>query len=243
VSSDARLHLIRRNLSSVGRVYVVVSTKGGVGKSTVSTLIALHASRRGYRVGLLDVDFANPSTHILLGVDPGEVKYREEKGIEPYILDGLRYVSIVAFTGDNPLPLRGSAAEDALRELLAIVKWGELDLLLIDTPPGISDEHLNLVYLLRDIVKPLVVTTPSTLSLRSITRLITLLREAGYPWIGLIENMGTGLLRGRIGGVEYLGYIPYVDNLEECMRSRMTESCVDSRLLDTLVSKLLGSKG
>ncbi|WP_276814261.1 P-loop NTPase [Desulfurococcus amylolyticus] len=237
---DPRIHNIVRNLSSIRNVYAVVSSKGGVGKSTVSTLLALHASRR-FETGLLDIDFTNPSTHILLNLNPGELKYEEEKGILPYDLKGLKYFSIVAYTMDKPLPLRGEAARSALRELLAIVKWGRLKLLFIDTPPGMSDEHLDLVYMLRDIVKPIVVSTPSILSVKSAARLVSVLREAGFKWIGFIENMGNESLRGNevLGDVEYLGYIPYTPGIESCLGSRMVEACIDPGLLDSILSRLI----
>lgn len=239
MTGDPRLHNALRNLSQAGRVYVVLSTKGGVGKTTVAVLLALHASRR-LKAGLMDADLTNPSTHILLGVDPSAVKYREEKGIEPYRINGLRYVTMAAYTGEKPLPLRGREAGEALRELLAIVKWGPLDILLIDTPPGVGDEHLDLLYSLKNIVRPLVVATPSVLSVRSVARLIQLLREAGYGWIGLVENMGSGVLRSEplLQGADYLGYIPFTPGLEDCLRSRK-EACVDPALLDTVVSRLL----
>ncbi|MCY0868726.1 MAG: P-loop NTPase [Desulfurococcus sp.] len=237
---DPRLHSISRNISRVRRAYAVLSIKGGVGKTTVSTLLALYASRK-LSVGLLDADIVNPSTHVLLGLKPEEIRYREEKGIEPYNVDSMRYVSIAAFTGEKPLPLRGGETGDVLRELLAIVKWGDLDILFIDTPPGISDEHLDLLYSLRSYIKPIIVATPSKLALRSVSRLITLLDEAGYNWIGLVENMGYGGLRGNpmLKKASYLGYIPFIPGIEECIASRRVGECMDQRILDGIIQALL----
>ncbi len=219
--SDPRLLRALKTLSGIRHVYVVLSSKGGVGKSTISTLLALYASSRGIRSGLLDLDFVNPSTHIILGLRAEDIKYDEEKGIIPHRVGLLSYFTIVAYTRDLPLALRGENARSALRELLSIVNWGELELLLIDTPPGISDEHLELIYALRSVVKPLVVTTPSRLAWHSILKLIEILHSAGYRELYLVENMGNGELRYLTEklGVIYLGYLPYTRQIENSIGS------------------------
>jgi len=222
VIEDPRVLKAIKNLESPRSVYLVVSSKGGVGKTTVSTLLSIASSLEGHSTGLLDLDFVNPSTHIILGLDPRVIKYEEEKGIEPYmVLDNLYYFTIVSYTMDNPIALRGGEASNALWEILAIVRWNSVENLYIDTPPGIGDEHLDILYRLRRIVKPIVVATPSKLARRAIDRLVDILRETGYEEILFIENMGSGVLRpyAEERRLIYLGFIPYLSRLEESIGS------------------------
>lgn len=214
--SDPRLLRALKTLSEIKHTYVVLSSKGGVGKSTVSTLLALYASSMGIPSGLLDLDFVNPSTHVILGLRVEDIVYREEKGVIPHRTGLLSYFTIVAYTKDLPLALRGESARSALREILSIVNWGNLELLLVDTPPGISDEHLEILYSLRGVIKPLVVATPSRLAWHSVLKLVSLLRDMRYRRIYFVENMGSGELvtQAREAGAEYLGYIPFTRQLE-----------------------------
>jgi ATP-binding protein involved in chromosome partitioning len=215
--SDPRLLRALKTLAEIKHVYVVLSSKGGVGKSTVSTLLALYASKSGVSCGLLDLDFVNPSTHVILGLSAEDIKYREERGVTPHSIGLLKYFTIVAYTRDLPLALKGENTRSALREILSIVNWDSLELLIVDTPPGISDEHLELLYSLRGVIKPLVVATPSKLAWHSVSKLINILRDAEYREVYLVENMGSGELEtvARELGLKYLGYIPFSKQLEE----------------------------
>src|SRR3990172_12608597 len=159
---DPRTSIINERLSKIGRIMAVSSGKGGVGKSMVATALALSLAKEGCRVGLFDLDFTGPSTHIILGV-PSNVQPKEDKGIVPPTFEGLAYMSLVYFVGDNPAPLRGADVSNALLELLSITQWGELDFLIIDMPPGIGDVVLDLVRLIQRI-EFLIVTTPSLLA-------------------------------------------------------------------------------
>lgn len=240
--SDPRILRALKTLCGIRRVYVVLSSKGGVGKSTISTLLALYASNRGTRSGLLDLDFVNPTTHVILGVRAEDIKYNEEKGITPHRVGLLSYFTIVAYTRDLPLALRGENARNALRELLSIVNWGELELLLIDTPPGISDEHLELIYALRGVLRPLVVTTPSRLAWHSVSKLIEILHSAGYRELYLVENMGSGELHfiAEKLGVKYLGYIPYTRQIENSLGSLDKLLKLDVKVnIEEIITKLL----
>jgi len=218
MSRDPRVLKAIKNLSEIQRVYLVISSKGGVGKTTISTLLALYEASMNRKTGLLDLDFVNPSTHIVLGLKPEELEYEEEKGVKPYtVKNNLFYFSIVSYTRDKPIALRGREAVNALWEILAIVNWGPLHSLFIDTPPGIGDEHVELLYTLKDKTKPIVVSTPSKLSLNSIEKLIQILKEAGFREIYLLENMGDGSLQNYAeeNKLVYLGYIPKSSRLEE----------------------------
>jgi ATP-binding protein involved in chromosome partitioning len=215
--SDPRLLIIPRRLSGIKRIIAIMSSKGGVGKTIITTLLALASARKGLKTGLLDLDFTNPSTHIVLGVDPGSLEYREEKGVIPPEINGLKYMTIAIFTRDNPTPLRGDSIDEAFKELLAITIWRDLDVLFIDTPPGMSNIHLNLLSYLGDRTEITLIATPSPLAIKSVERLIQVLIDGGYRINGLIENMTrNGKLREICMkyGIKYLGSIPYIEDLD-----------------------------
>jgi len=190
---DPRLAVIQRRLERIGRIVVFSSGKGGVGKSLCSSVGALLLARRGMRVGLLDLDFHGASTHIFLGASLGFPE--EEHGILPLpvgdeaaVRGSLRFMSVAAFTGDRAVPLRGEAVSNALIELLAVTIWGELDVLVVDMPPGIGDEVLDLVRFMErsEIVA---ISTASEVSVRVVERLLGMFLELGMPVLGVIENM------------------------------------------------------
>lgn len=225
--TDPRILLARNNLAKIRSVYIVLSIKGGVGKTTISTLLSLHSALKGTKTGLMDLDFVNPSTHILLGIDPRVVRYKEMHGIIPYmIMENLYYFTITPFTEDRPIALRGESVSNALREVLSIVRWNGVELLIIDTPPGVNDEQLELIYNLRGLsnVKPVLISTPSSMSLNSVVKLVYLLRGAGYSDIYLVENMGSGVLKNKAEslGVKYAGFLPYIGNIEDVVKHVVT---------------------
>jgi ATP-binding protein involved in chromosome partitioning len=112
----------------------------------VASALALSLKEKGFSVGLLDLDFTSPSTHVILGVEG--LQPEEEYGIIPPLAHGLRYMSITYYSLDKPAPLRGADVSDAIIELLAITRWGELDHLIIDMPPGLGDATLDMIRLI-----------------------------------------------------------------------------------------------
>ncbi|MEM2263246.1 MAG: P-loop NTPase, partial [Candidatus Bathyarchaeia archaeon] len=114
---DPRINIIEKRLEKVRRLIAVSSGKGGVGKSLVASVLALTLLDKGFEVGLFDADFTSPSTHRILGVRRLEI--REEKGIVPMHVHGLKYMSIVAFSGEETLPLRGADISNILIELFS----------------------------------------------------------------------------------------------------------------------------
>jgi ATP-binding protein involved in chromosome partitioning len=214
--SDPRLAVIEKRLSEVGRVVAVSSGKGGVGKSMVATAMALSLARRGSDVGLLDLDFTSPSTHVIMGVE-GLIP-EEDYGIVPPKAHGLRYMSIVHYSGEEPAPLRGEDVSNAIIELLAITRWGKLDYLVVDMPPGIGDATLDTLRLIPRI-EFIVVTTPSKVAYRSVKRLLLLLLDLRIPVIGVLENMVTKrsrYIKEEVTGLglRYLGGVAHDDDLE-----------------------------
>ncbi|MBN1682524.1 P-loop NTPase [Candidatus Bathyarchaeota archaeon] len=184
--TDPRLNIIPERFKGVKNIIAVSSGKGGVGKSMVSVSLALAIRDKGFTVGLLDLDFTSPSTHIILGAP--SLFPSEDKGIVPPITNGLHYMSIVHYSADKPAPLRGSDQSDAIIELLAITRWEKLDYLIIDMPPGLGDATLDMIRLIPRITF-LVVSTPSRLAFESVKKLLLLLIELKIPIKGVAENM------------------------------------------------------
>jgi len=183
---DPRVEIIDERLKNIDRVIAVSGGKGGIGKSVIASTVALSLAERGHKVGLLDLDFTSPSTHVILGID--DIFPEEEKGIVPPEIYGIKFMSIVYYTGDGPSPLRGLDISNAMIELLAITRWGNLDFLIVDSPPGIGDATLDTVRLMKK-TEFLVVTTPSRVALATVKKVLTMLKELKSPIIGIVENM------------------------------------------------------
>ena len=213
---DPRTTVISDRLKMVSRVIAVSSGKGGVGKSLVATTLALTLARKGCKVGLFDLDFTSPSTHIIIGAK--NVQPKEEKGIVPPVVKGVEYMSLIYYCGDNAAPLRGADVSNALIELLAVTRWSKLDYLVIDMPPGIGDAVLDLIRLVKR-VEFLIVTTPSRLAFETVKKQLCLLQELKVPVIGVVENMKMNPSQGirqqtEQLGVAFLGEIPYDTEIE-----------------------------
>ena len=217
--SDPRLAVIERRFDKVGKVIAVSSGKGGVGKSMVATCLALNLRAQGYKVGLLDLDFTSPATHVILGVDG--LYPEEEYGIIPPLAHGLRYMSITHYSLDEPAPLRGADVSNAIIELLAIIRWEELDYLVVDMPPGIGDATLDTIRLVPKL-EFVVITTPSMVAYQSVRRLLILLKNLGINIRGVIENMvmkpGDYIESDLVKlDIDYIGEIEYCEELEEAL--------------------------
>lgn len=217
---DPRIEVIKNRLEGVDKLVPVASGKGGVGKSLIASTSALIASRDGNDVGLLDLDLHGPSAHVILGAEDYTFP-EEEKGVIPPRVDGIRFMSAVYYSQDKPSPLRGDDISNALRELLAITRWGDLDYLFIDMPPGIGNETLDAIQLMEE-ARFLVVTTPSKVAHSTVEKLIETLNELEVPISGVVENMKmeeTPSTREEIEklGVSYLGEIRFDPEVEKAI--------------------------
>jgi ATP-binding protein involved in chromosome partitioning len=229
---DPRTSVINERLKRINRIIAVSSGKGGVGKSLVATTLALTLARRGSKVGLFDLDFTSPSTHMIIGVK--DVQPKEEKGIVPPVVKGLAYMSLIYYSSDQATPLRGVDVSNALIELLSVTQWGELDFLVIDMPPGIGDAVLDLVRLVRN-VEFLIVTTPSLLAFETVKKQVRLLQDLKIPIIGIVENMKmnrkkTVKQETEKLGVKFLAGIPYDPKVEEAIGD-------EKKLLSTTIAQ------
>jgi ATP-binding protein involved in chromosome partitioning len=230
---DPRVNVIDRRLAGVKRIVAVSSGKGGVGKSMVATTLALTLKREGCKVGLFDLDFTSPSTHIILNAKV--TVPQEDKGIVPPVVNGLEYMSLVYFVGEKPAPLRGADVSNALIELLAVTQWGSLDFLVIDMPPGIGDVILDLLRLVSR-VEFLIVTTSSLLAFETVKKQVALLCEQKAPIIGIVENMkqtqSSIEAETRKIGLRFLGEISFDPTVEAAIGN-------EAKLLSTSVGRTL----
>ncbi|MBC7219031.1 MAG: P-loop NTPase [Hadesarchaea archaeon] len=242
---DPRLSIIDERLRRVRRIIIVASGKGGVGKSLVATTISLLLARSGHKVGLLDLDFHGPSCHVILGET--NVTPAEERGLIPPVVHGVKFMSLVYYIGARPLPLRGDEASDAFVELLTITRWDQLDYLVVDVPPGIAEEVLDIIRLIKR-GEFLIVTTPSILAVKTVARLAQLLQELRVPTLGVVENMHrpdakTGKNQAGAFKFNFLGRLPFdpelertLGNPEELLKTRFARS------LEGVVKKIVGAR-
>lgn len=217
---DPRPAVVARRLAGVRRILAVTGGKGGIGKSSIAVGLALNLEGGGARVGLLDLDLWGPSDHVILGIPrPG---FREVGGLVPDVVAGLTFMSIASIVGERPALLRGEDISSAILELLAVTIWGELDVLVVDMPPGFGDTLLDAArYLPR--AEYVVVTTPSELTLATTRKTLELLRRLELPVLGLVENLRRDGDRGGVGALAaggdppFLGAIGNDDEYEACL--------------------------
>ena len=225
-------------LSGVKNIIAVVSGKGGVGKSTVSTNLALALAQGGAKVGLMDADIYGPSQHIMFGVRGERPLMKDVDGvgmIVPIEKFGIKMMSIGLLIDEKQAVVwRGPMVSNAIRQFVTEVDWGELDYLVIDMPPGTGDIHLTIVQTV-PVTGVIVVTTPQTVALADAKKGIAMFGQAQLkvPVIGLVENMSyftpaelpdnKYYIFGKDGGknlaeeydIPFLGQIPIVESIRE----------------------------
>jgi ATP-binding protein involved in chromosome partitioning len=224
----------RAPLPGVRRILAVASGKGGVGKSTVAVNLALAAHARGVRVGLLDADIYGPSIPLMMGVPDARPRMAEQKKIYPVEHRGLALISMGFFLDDRaPVIWRGPMVMSIVRQFLKDVHWGELDLLVVDLPPGTGDAQLTLMQEV-PVSGGLIVTTPQDVALQDVKRGIAMFQTVNTPVLGIVENMshyvcpqcgteeamfgsGGGRREAAALGVPLLAEIPLVPEVRACM--------------------------
>jgi ATP-binding protein involved in chromosome partitioning len=183
---------LKHNLGMIKNKIVILSGKGGVGKSTVATNLALCLATKGHSVGLLDVDVHGPSVPKLLGLEGMTLNSSPGGRIEPVVHEsGLKVVSIgfMLPSDKDPVIWRGPMKYGVIKQFLKDVHWGHLDYLVVDSPPGTGDEPLAVCQLIGDSQGAIVVTTPQDVALTDVKRSISFCDAAEMPVIGVIENM------------------------------------------------------
>jgi len=240
--ADPRISIINERMKEIDSVIAVSSGKGGVGKSLIASTLALSLAKKGCAVGLFDLDFTSPSTHAILGIV--DERPKENKGIVPPMVHGLKYMSITYYSHDLATPLRGADVSNALVELLSTTIWGKLNYLILDMPPGMGDATLDAVRFVNNI-EFLIVTTSSKLAFETVKKLATLLRELRVPVLGVVENMkmnDSNAIQQETQklGLKFLEEIPYDSEVEAAIghSDKLLQTVVADRM-NHLCSKIL----
>ncbi|MFP5213762.1 MAG: P-loop NTPase [Acidobacteriota bacterium] len=218
---------LKDRLSRITHKLIVMSGKGGVGKSSVSVYIALGLARLGRKVGLLDVDLHGPSIPRMVGAS-GMFKVDLQNRLIPKVCDaGLKVVSMECLleNPDSAIIWRGPVKHGVIRQFISEVNWGDLDFLVVDCPPGTGDEPMSVAQSIPD-AKAVIVTTPQEVALADVRKSIDFCAKAHLPILGVVENMSGYIcphcrqeapLFGRGGGeamaenmgIPFLGSLPF----------------------------------
>jgi len=225
---------LKASLDRIKHKFMVMSGKGGVGKTSTAVNIALALARKGFRVGLMDVDMHGPDVPRMLGFK-GVMDLSRNQKLNPIAYsENLKAVSIESLTlsKDDAIIWRGPIKFSAIRQFISDVEWGDLDYLIIDSPPGTGDEPLTVAQVISD-ARAIIVTTPQEVSLADVRKSINFCKTVKMDIFGLIENMGGfscphcgavidlfgkggGERTARSAGVPFLGRIPFDRNMVAC---------------------------
>ena len=190
---DERMVSIRNNMARIKHKIVIISGKGGVGKTTVAVNLAISLASVGLRVGILDVDITGPNVNKMLGISP-EIRPRVDPDAKKfYPVDGPLNTKVVSMAfllqdSDTPVIWRGPMKMGAVRQFLGDAHWGELDYLICDLPPGTSDETLDILQLIPD-ENVVVVSTPQEVAIMDARKTISMAKTMKRHVLGIIENM------------------------------------------------------
>lgn len=225
---------VQRSLQRIKHKIMVMSGKGGVGKTSTSVNLAVALAKKGFQVGLMDVDLHGPDVPRVLGLR-GMLDVSAERRLEPIrAMDNLKVVSIESLTmnKDEAIIWRGPIKFSAIKQFIGDVEWGDLDFLIIDSPPGTGDEPLTVAQTISD-AKAVIVTTPQEISLADVRKSINFCKTVKMKIFGLIENMsgftcphcgktvdifgsGGGERTATAAGIPFLGKIPFDQKVVVC---------------------------
>ena len=195
-SADKTEHnrwLVNKRMNEIKHKLIIGSNKGGVGKSTVTTNLAIALQESGYSVGLADADLHGPNIPKLLQAENVRLK-STDVGIDPYETSNGLKVASLGFLIEDPnmhIAWRDAVKYDFIIELLGNINWGPLDYLLFDLPPGTGNEQITIIDFIGEVDGAVVVTTPQDLAILDARKMISFSRDSNVPIVGVIENMST----------------------------------------------------
>ena len=218
---------LQDTLSQIKHIIIVMSGKGGVGKSTVSSNLAAMLSMQGYQTGIMDVDITGPNIPKMFGVEDEKLHVLDEKLIPVTVSPSMKLMSMAFLLPDKDSPVmwRGPVKMGAIKQFIEDVNWGYLDYLVVDMPPGTGDEALSIVQLMPKADGMIIVTTPQDVALLDSRKSLRFGAETRIPIIGIVENMsgfvcphcgeitnifksGGGEAAARELNVQFLGKVP-----------------------------------
>lgn len=225
---------VTESLQKIKNKFIVMSGKGGVGKTSVSVNLSIALAGKGYKVGIMDVDLHGPDVPRMLGLEGMLALNQNQKLLPMSYSKNLQAVSVESLTQnkDDAIIWRGPIKHSAIKQFIGDVEWGELDFLIIDSPPGTGDEPLSVAQTIPD-SKAIIVTTPQEVALADIRKSINFCKTVKMEIFGLIENMsgftcpncgekidlfgtGGGEKTANAMGVTFLGKIPFDLNVVTC---------------------------
>lgn len=254
------------NLASIKHIFLVLSGKGGVGKSTIATQLALGLVHHGKKVGILDVDICGPSIPHMLKLTGKDVHQCSE-GWVPVYTDESQMLAVMSIgfllkDGNDAVVWRGPKKNAMIKQFITDVYWKDVEYLVIDTPPGTSDEHITTVEMLQALNPDgaIIVTTPQNIAIADVRREITFCRKTNMPILGLIENMsgfvcpsckecsnifssGGGESLAQHTNIPFLGCVPFdpvLTNRLESGETKFSQDATSSQVeISNIINKLI----
>ncbi len=225
---------VESSLKKIKKKFVVLSGKGGVGKTSISVNLSIALAEKGFNVGIMDIDLHGPDVPRMLGLK-GMLGLSKSNKLDPLrYSDNLKVISIESLIAskDDAVIWRGPLKYSAIRQFIGEVEWGDLDFLIVDSPPGTGDEPLTVAQTISD-ARAIIVTTPQEVALADVRKSINFCRTVKMEIFGLIENMsgfscphcnkmvelfgtGGGEKTARETGIQFLGRIPFDQNFVSC---------------------------
>jgi ATP-binding protein involved in chromosome partitioning len=244
---------LTKALKKIRHKLVVMSGKGGVGKSSVAVSLALALARRGFKVGLMDVDLHGPDVLRMMGLKEPLDLTHVQFDLPPDLFDHLRVISIEVLMRDRDMAViwRGPLKHQLIRQFLTEVQWGDLDYLVVDSPPGTGDEPMSVAQTIAD-AKAIIVTTPQEISLADVRKSINFCQKIQMQILGIVENMsgyrcphcdkdlplfkrGGGEKTARAAKVPFLGALPFDPEMVEAAdQGKLLELKADSPFFQAL---------
>jgi ATP-binding protein involved in chromosome partitioning len=225
---------VNQSLARIKNKLIVMSGKGGVGKTSTSVNLSIALANKGFKVGIMDVDLHGPDVPRMLGLE-GMLNLSKNQKLEPMkSIKNLTAVSIESLTSskDDAIIWRGPIKFSAIKQFIGDVEWGDLDFLIIDSPPGTGDEPLTIAQTIPD-AKAIIVTTPQEVSLADVRKSISFCKTVKMEIYGLVENMsgfqcphcgenvdifgsGGGERTAAAAGIRFLGKVPFDQKVVSC---------------------------